>query len=214
MTVRDWAALNARYARESKTTGESIKSWCKKNNLNYSTARRHIRKPKTKDSLADAKTGQFQPGNQAARNYGHYTEFITTPEDVRRYESAEKANLKDDQCMLRTQLSNALVATTRIEADLASGKLSAELRIEAYRAYVRLQDVCNHKFARIESIDNSLVSQRKMIADTEKNIVLTEKAKLEVELLSNKTGDGKKTLYDIYEDILAREYDGMLNKKK
>ncbi|MFT6927082.1 MAG: hypothetical protein ACJAZP_002711 [Psychromonas sp.] len=149
-------------------------------------------------------------GNQNARTFGHYSEFITTDEDALRYSSASMASLRDELCLMRMQLSNLMVAIKKTEADL-SADVTVEQRISLNNTYDKFQTNANVKVARIESLEISLVGLEKTKADTEKSIVLTHKAQLEADKLSRESGGSETPLSKIYDEILAMGSDGMLN---
>jgi hypothetical protein len=106
-------------------------------------------------------------GNQNARTFGHYSEFITTDEDALRYSSASMASLRDELCLIRMQLSNLMVAIKQIEADL-SADITVEQKISFNNTYDKFQTNANVKVACIESLESSLVSLEKTKDDTEK----------------------------------------------
>lgn len=149
--------------------------------------------------------------NQNARKFGHYSEFITTDEDVARYTSASSTKLNDELKLMRMQLSNLMVALKQAETDL-SADLTIDQRIELHRSYEKYQTAASVKVARIESLEMTIIRNKKTKVDIEKTILLTEKTRLEIEKLNNEATGYKSPLQDIYNDILAMENDGMLNK--
>jgi len=149
-------------------------------------------------------------GNQNARTFGHYSEFITTDEDAQRYSSASMASLRDELCLMRMQLSNLMVAIKQIEADLCAD-VTVEQKISLNNTYDKFQTNANVKVARIESLESSLVGLEKTKADTERSIVLTRKAQLEADKLSRESGGSETPLSKIYDEILAMGSDGMMN---
>ncbi|ABM02112.1 cell-division initiation protein DivIVA [Psychromonas ingrahamii 37] len=149
-------------------------------------------------------------GNQNARTYGHYSEFISTDQDAQRYSSAILATLQDELNLMRMQLSNLMVVIKKVEADLRS-ELTAEQKVRLYKSYAKYQDILNVKIARIESLANSLMSQAKMKADIEKSNALTHKTQLEADKLGRDSGDSKTPLDEIYNDILNMDNNGMMN---
>jgi hypothetical protein len=162
------------------------------------------------DKRSASKKRVLSLGNQNARTFGHYSEFITTDEDALRYSSASMASLRDELCLIRMQLSNLMVAIKKIEADL-SADITVEQKISLNNTYEKFQTNANVKVARIESLESSLVGLEKTKADTERSIVLTRKAQLEADKLSRESGDSQTPLSDIYDEILAMGSDGMLN---
>lgn len=150
-------------------------------------------------------------GNQNARTFGHYSEFITTDEDVLRHNSALRASLCEELTLTRMQQSNLMVEIKRVEAAI-NGDLTNEQRSRLYSEYAKLHIIFDIKIARIESLSNSLISQMKMKADIDKSIALTRKVQLQADKLSCETGDSKNTLDEIYDEILAMGSDGMINK--
>jgi hypothetical protein len=149
-------------------------------------------------------------GNQNARTFGHYSEFITTDEDAQRYSSASMASLRDELCLIRMQLSNLMVAIKQIEADL-SADITVEQKLSFNNMYDKFQTNANVKVARIESLESSLVGMEKTKADTERSIVLTRKAQLETDKLNREMGGSETPLSKIYDEILAMDNDGMMN---
>jgi len=216
MASTKWDALQNRFLKKHAQTGISVKSWCEKNNLNYSTARRHIKintqltnLPQHKASCAISnKKRTASLGNQNARTLGHYSEFITTDEDALRHESALTASLYDELALLRLQLSNLMAGIKEIE-----GELSVDKTTRVSEQYAKLQASFDVKVARIESLENSIINHKKIKVDIEKTIALTEKARLEMDKLRNSTTTGQATLTEIYEEILAMGDDGMMNTK-
>ncbi|MGB5446910.1 MAG: hypothetical protein WBM99_15545 [Psychromonas sp.] len=57
-------------------------------------------------------------GNQNARKFRHYSTFICTDDDVRRYLSAATASLGDELNLMRLQLSHTMVIIDQINAAL------------------------------------------------------------------------------------------------
>jgi len=149
-------------------------------------------------------------GNQNARTHGHYSEFISTEKDALRYSSATLATLQDELNLMRMQLSNLMAVIKNVEADLRSD-ISGEKRVSLYQSYAKYQDILNTKIARIESLDNSLMSQAKMKADIEKCNALTHKTRLESDKLNRESGDSVTPLDEIYKEILDMGSDGMMN---
>jgi hypothetical protein len=145
--------------------------------------------------------------NQNARKFGHYSEFITTDEDVVRYTSASSTKLNDELKLMRMQLSNLMVALKEVETDL-----TIEQKIELHRSYEKYQTAASLKVARIESLEMTIIRNKKTKVDIEKTILLTEKTRLEIEKLHNEANGNKSPLQDIYDEILAMGDDGMMNK--
>jgi len=242
MTTTKWEVLQSRFLKAHACTGISAKAWCEKNQLNYDTARRHIKAntqtPQLKirkihsgdnvqiQSVNKNEVHEFTSndsvknnplkkrvaslGNQNARTFGHYSEFITTDEDILRHNSALRASLCEELTLIRMQQSNLMVEIKRVEAAI-NGDLTNEQRSLLYSEYAKLHTIFDIKIARIESLSNSLISQMKMKADIDKSVALTRKVQLQVDKLSCETGDNKNTLDDIYDEILAMGSDGMMN---
>lgn len=227
MTCSKWEVLQNRFIKVHARTGISVKAWCEKNELNFNTARRYIKvnklnhqstneseviEFKNNDSvkIAPLKKRVASFGNQNARTLGHYSEFITTDEDALRHNSALKASLSEELALIRMQLSNLMVGIKMVEAKL-NGELTVEQTIKLYEKYTKLQTTFDVKIARIESLENSIISHKKITADIEKTITLTQKAQLEADKLRNESSGGNATLTEIYEEILALGGDGMMN---
>lgn len=222
MESSKWEVLQSRFIKTHESTGISVKNWCEKNNLNYNTARRYIKveeknttliiqNPKQLSQATKRKVASF--GNQNARTLGHYSEFIATDEDALRHNSALRASLSEELALLRMQLSNLLVGIKKIEVKL-EGELTVEQSLSLYDKYVKLQTSFDIKIARIESLENSLIHHKKITADIEKTIILTEKTKLETDKMRNESSGANTELAEIYEKILNHGSDGMLNTKK
>jgi len=148
--------------------------------------------------------------NQNARKFGHYSEFITTDEDVARYTSASSTKLNDELKLTRMQLSNLMVALKEVETDL-SKDLTIDQKIELHRSYEKYHTAASLKIARIESLEMTIIRNKKTKVDIEKTILLTEKTRLEIEKLNNEANGNKSPLQDIYDEILAMGDDGMMN---
>lgn len=214
-----WEVLKTRFIQAHEKTGVSVKQWCDKNKLNYNTARRHIKVDNKSTSILKNKSSLISPvksirvasiGNQNARKLGHYSEFITTDEDILRHSTALIASLHEELALLRMQMSNLLVGIKVIEAKFDDG-LSFENEILLYEKYVKLQNSFDVKIARIESLENSLIQHKKIAVDMEKTSAVTEKLKLETEKLNGNLNGANQSLAQIYADILALDDDGMMN---
>jgi hypothetical protein len=249
MATSKWEVLQNRFIKAHHRTGISVKAWCEKNKLNYSTARRHIKvhnpnftthtflkgecaeikfnanhnglTTQSDSEFVDftnnnsVKTSPLKKrvaslGNQNARTLGHYSEFITTDEDALRHNSALKASLSEELALIRMQLANLMVGIKRVEAKL-NGDLTIEQTLSLYEKYAKLQTNFDVKIGRIESLENSIINHKKITADIEKTIVLTQKAQLEADKLRSESSGGNATLTEIYNDILAMGSDGMMN---
>ena len=199
-------AQNVKSAQEMQFT-KSYKPQIQLVNENKSDA------PANNEALKNTPTKKraVSLGNQNARTYGHYSEFITTDADQQRFSSASLTTLREELNLMRMQLSNLMDAIKDAEACLR-GDVTVKEKVRLHESYAKYQAIFNVKIARIESLENSLVSQEKMKADTEKTIALTRKARLEADNLSREADGGKTPLDEIYEDILAMNHNGMLNK--
>jgi hypothetical protein len=149
-------------------------------------------------------------GNQNARTHGHYSEFITTDEDALRHDSALNASLFEELALIRMQLANLMVGIKKVEAKL-NGDLTIDQTLAMYEKYAKLQTNFDVKIGRIESLENSIINHKKITADIEKTIVLTQKTQLEADKLRSESSDGNATLTEIYNEILAMGGDGMMN---
>ena len=149
-------------------------------------------------------------GNQNARKYGHYSTFITTEDDVRRYLSAQTATLRDELNIARVQLLHLMGVIKKIKADI-NGDFTVEQKVCLRTLYDKFHTHVDVKIARIESLENSLVNQAKMKADTERSIVLTRKAQLEADKLSCELGNSEITFDEIYDELLQLGDDGLMN---
>ena len=154
----------------------------------------------------------FVAGNQCARKYGHYSEFVTTEEDAARYTSSEDADCRDELHLTRMQNSNILVAIVNLERKLAEPDIDDKTLARYYESYVKLQTISGIRVKQIESLSNSLESQLTQQVNRAKTVELTRKAKLEADKLSRDSGDSATPLDDIYDEILALGSDGMMNK--
>ncbi|MFT6905979.1 MAG: hypothetical protein ACJAS1_002642 [Oleiphilaceae bacterium] len=219
METNKWEVLQIRFIKAHENTGVSVKHWCEKNALNYDTARRHIKIEDKNTMLAIYKSDQKSEttkrrvaslGNQNARTLGHYSEFITTDEDALRHNSALKASLSEELALIRMQLANLMVGIKKVEAKL-NGELTIDQTLTLYEKYAKLQTNFDVKIGRIESLENSIINHKKITADIEKTIALTQKAQLEADKLRNQSSGGNETLTEIYNDILAMGSDGMMN---
>ena len=222
MSTKKWEVLKARFIKAHEKTGVTVRQWCNSNKLNYNTARRYIKADKNSPPDSPSKPNMIPPvkktriaslGNQNARKLGHYSEFITTDEDILRHSTALVASLHEELTLLRMQLSNLMVGIKFIETKFTQG-ISIENEILLYEKYAKLQSSFDIKIARIESLENSLIKNKKIIIDMEKTSAITEKVKLETEKISSNSNSVNPGLAKIYADILAMNDDGMLSKKK
>jgi len=153
----------------------------------------------------------FVAGNQCARTLGHYSEFVTTASDAARYQSSQTASLRDELHLTRMQHSNLLAGIQRLERLLEDEYTDVETKARLYEGHIRYQIESGRRVARIESIENSLVSQEAQSVNIEKNRALTRKATLEGDKLEQDAGNTKSPFNDMYEEILALGSDGMMN---
>lgn len=66
MAKTDWAAMQKEYLAAFISTGISPKEWCEEKNINYTSARRYIKKP-TKTSAKTAQTAQNKNAQSAQK---------------------------------------------------------------------------------------------------------------------------------------------------
>jgi hypothetical protein len=154
---------------------------------------------------------QFSKGNQCARTFGHYTEFVSTDEDIERYSSSQNASLRDELHLTRMQHSNLLVEVKRIEHDLNHPATTPEIRASLYQSYAKFCSIAERKVARIESLENTLIVHEKYRIDMDKSKALTRKATLEADKLARESGSNENPLQEIYNEILKMGSDGMMN---
>lgn len=68
MSKPDWRALQSQFAAAHASTGISPKAWCEQEGLNYSSARRYIKKPVKKTAQESSKgTAQKSAQNKSAQ---------------------------------------------------------------------------------------------------------------------------------------------------
>jgi len=153
---------------------------------------------------------RFGPGNQAARTYGHYSEFVSTDQDIIRYASAENANLHDELVVLRMQLSNLLFAIKSVERQLVELDCDVNQIIALNNILNKHSIDSNAKFARIESIEIAIVNIQKIVTDTERSKSAKRKIDIDADKAAKETGEST-GLNEIYNHILAMNNNGMLN---
>ncbi|ABM03383.1 hypothetical protein Ping_1585 [Psychromonas ingrahamii 37] len=245
--LTDWEALTQRFINEHARNEISVKAWCKQTNINYASARRHIKVnekntqyrvrklraaqndkctrkttvPKSykhkiqsvnknkSDTFANTALLKKPPpqkrvaslGNQNARKFGHYSTFLCTNEDVRRYLSASTASLSDELNLVRIQLLHTMVIVKQIDSDLKDDITAAKknnLQIMHDKFYIHE----DNQIARIESLEMSLLKQEKMKADTERAIILTNKFELQIDKLNREIAANKPKIDEVYYEIM------------
>ncbi|ABM04213.1 hypothetical protein Ping_2484 [Psychromonas ingrahamii 37] len=248
--LNDWEALTQRFINEHARNEISVKAWCQQTNINYASARRHIKvnekntqyrvrklraaqndkcalkktvpksykhkiqsvnenKSDTSANTALLKKLRSQKrvaslGNQNARKFGHYSTFLCTDEDVRRYLSASTASLRDELNLVRILLLHTMVIVKQIDADLkdditAAQKTNLQIMHDKFHIHE------DNQIARIESLEMSLLKQEKMKVDTEKTIILTNKFELQIDKLNREVADRKPIFDEIYCYIMKFE---------
>lgn len=166
-----------------------------------------------KKIVAKRNPNMARPGNQNARTHGHYSEFITTDEDLARYLSSQTSTLNDELNLFRMQTSNLMVAVKSIERELSDPltEQDKDKKVRLIEALAKFQLIINQKVARIESLSNSLLANEKAQVAMAKDRAITRKANLEADKLARETGGNETPLGEIYEKILNNGNDGMLS---
>jgi hypothetical protein len=140
-------------------------------------------------------------GNQNARKFGHYSTFICSDQDVRRYLSASTASLRDELNLVRIQVLHTMVIGKQIDADL-KGDITVAQKANLQIIHDKFYAHVDNQITRIESLEMSLLKQEKMKVDTEITIILTSKIELLNDKLNREIETKKTTLDEVYYEIM------------
>lgn len=221
MAKPDWGELQLQFLSDRSKTGVSLEDWCKAQGLNYNTARRHIKSTAQKAAQKKVRTAQnkkadrphqqrggaenraekkcantsdtervhynARPGNQNALKHGGYGRRLLYSDEIS--EDARDLALDDELFRLRaanlTAAENIGRLITRLEdATDEQRKVIKDEIAAADKAMMR-------NTVRIESLEHTKASIRKLNADTEYRIVATEKGHIEVKRMGDPKEDGK-----------------------
>ncbi|HAW7454187.1 TPA: terminase small subunit, partial [Escherichia coli] len=91
MAKPDWGALQDQFLAEHAKTGISPKEWCEAQGLNYTSARRYIKKPTAQ------KTAQKKVRNTQTEQASEMAHHAQSPTDAQKdtQESAQPFNLRN-----------------------------------------------------------------------------------------------------------------------
>ncbi|GAA5136774.1 hypothetical protein [Thalassotalea piscium] len=128
MNKREWEQIKFNFAIEYNRTGVSVLSWCKENQLNYDTARRHLKIKNAKllnftpSELKKRKRRRGPPlGSQNALKHGGYSNIFCNITNQKVVAITEE----DELCLSRIRIHKAMQAINKLQE-----KLQTNIRVE------------------------------------------------------------------------------------
>ncbi|CAM8459483.1 Terminase [Morganella morganii] len=209
MARPDWSELQKQFLSDHAATGISPKEWCESQELNYATARRHIKKPTTQKGAQSAQTETrpvrnaqkrkvtnyppFAPGNRAAVKHSGYSKYMPDSDEL--FEDAAGLDLIQELLFIRARTLSVTKVLGKLRTDFESAE-EAEVRSEIARQLVNTEQALDRNIARIESLERTIStlgldkeSLLKIIADTSYRKAATNKINLESDKLGRELAE-------------------------
>lgn len=209
MARPDWSELQKQFLSDHAATGISPKEWCESQELNYATARRHIKKPTAQKCAQSAQTETrpvrnaqkrkvtnhppFAPGNRAAVKHSGYSKYMPDADEL--FEDAAGLDLIQELLFIRARTLSVTKVLGKLRTDFESAE-EAEVRSEIARQLVNTEQALDRNIARIESLERTIStlgldkeSLLKIIADTNYRKAATNKINLESDKLGRELAE-------------------------
>lgn len=209
MARPDWSELQKQFLSDHAATGISPKEWCESQELNYATARRHIKKPTAQKGAQSAQNGtrkvrnpnkrnsntapMFECGNRAAIKHSGYSKYMPDSDEL--FEDAAGLDLIQELLFIRARTLSVTKVLGKLRTDFESAE-EAEVRSEIARQLVNTEQALDRNIARIESLERTIStlgldkeSLLKIIADTNYRKAATNKVNLESDKLGRELAE-------------------------
>ena len=168
MNKQEWIKLQVAFLFAHEATGSSVKSWCHKLQLNYSTARRYIKVRQFKGSMRFeqstlpksnvrkcSKKRGAPLGSQNALKHGGYSKFFYND-----YGQALEVITEEDELLLcRTRIHNVLTKALLIYEELEK-RPPVNIAIKLYDSFLLTDLAIERNLSRIEQITRKTSAQR------------------------------------------------------
>lgn len=206
MARPDWGDLQKQFLSDHAATGVSPKEWCESQELNYATARRHIKKP-TEQKNAQTETRAirsaqkrkvtnhppFAPGNRAAVKHSGYSKYMPDSEEL--FEDAAGLDLMQELLFTRARTLSVTKVLGKLRTDFDSAE-EPELRTDIARQLGNAEQALDRNIARIESLERTISglgldkdNLLKIRADTSYRKAATNKVNLESDKLGRELAE-------------------------
>ena len=209
MARPDWSELQKQFLSDHAATGISPKEWCESQELNYATARRHIKKPTAQKGAQSVQTETrpvrnaqkrkvtnhppFAPGNRAAVKHSGYSKYMPDSDEL--FEDAAGLDLIQELLFIRARALSVTKVLGKLRTDFESAE-DAEVRSEIARQLVNTEQALDRNIARIESLERTISTLGldkenllKIIADTNYRKAATNKINLESDKLGRELAE-------------------------
>jgi hypothetical protein len=168
MTKQEWMKLQVAFLFAYEKTGISVKSWCGEVQLNYSTARRHIKVRQFKGSmrleestfsksrarkLSKKRGAPF--GSQNALKHGGYSKYFYNCCG----QALEAITEEDELLLCRTRIHNVLTKALLIYEELEK-RPPVDTAIKLYDSFLLTDLAIERNLSRIEQITRKNSAQR------------------------------------------------------
>lgn len=168
MNKQEWIKLQVAFLFAHEATGSSVKSWCHKLQLNYSTARRYIKVRSFKknmrleqSTLLKSNTRKYSTkrgaplGSQNALKHGGYSKFFYND-----YGQEVEAITEEDELRLcRSRIHHVLTEALLIYDELEN-KPPVDIAIKLYDSFFLTDLAIERNLSRIEQITRKNSAQR------------------------------------------------------
>jgi uncharacterized protein YjcR len=168
MNKQEWIKRQVAFLFAHEETGISVKSWCQKLQLNYSTARRYIKvrrfkkymrleqSPLLKSNARGSIKKRGAPlGSQNALKHGGYSKFFYND-----YEQEVEAITEEDELRLcRSRIHHALTEALLIYDELEK-KHPVDIAIKLYDSFFLADQAIDRNLSRIEQITRKKSKKR------------------------------------------------------
>jgi len=168
MNKQEWIKHQVAFLFAHEETGISVKSWCHKLQLNYSTARRYIKVSRFKKNMRFEQSTLLKSnarrcskkrgaplGSQNALKHGGYSKFFYND-----YGQEVEAITEEDELRLcKSRIHNVLTEALLIYGELEK-KHSVDIAIKLYDSFLLADQAIDRNLSRIEQITRKKSAER------------------------------------------------------